>query len=50
MRDEATKASYEKPVLVVYGTLEDITQGTSGGETLDADFPAGTPRGDLTFS
>mgnify|MGYP001603528048 CR=1 FL=1 len=26
------------------------TQGTSYGESLDATFPDGTPRGELTFS
>jgi hypothetical protein len=50
MREELKRAAYEKPCLVVHGTLEEITHGTDFGESLDADFPAGTPRGELGFS
>jgi hypothetical protein len=41
---------YTKPEIVDYGDLAQLTAGTSGGSYLDAAFPRGTPRGDLTFS
>ncbi len=44
------KQAYETPELDALGTVEDLTQGSSSGSALDADFAAGTPRGDLTFS
>ena len=46
----APKNAYVRPRLVVYGKLEEITQGSSSGNILDADFPRGTEFGDLTFS
>ncbi|WP_410216364.1 hypothetical protein [Paracoccus sp. (in: a-proteobacteria)] len=44
------KKIYAAPALRIYGSLEAMTQGTSTGNSLDRAFPAGTPRGDLTFS
>jgi hypothetical protein len=41
---------YERPELSVLGKFEELTQGASDGERLDAAFPAGTPKVDLTFS
>jgi hypothetical protein len=41
---------YTKPMIVDYGDLAELTAGTQGGNVLDATFPAGTSRGDLTFS
>jgi hypothetical protein len=41
---------YIKPEIVDYGDMGDLTAGTNGGNYLDAAFPSGTPRGDLTFS
>jgi hypothetical protein len=41
---------YEAPKLDVIGTVAGLTQGGTDGQFLDADFPAGTFRGDLTFS
>jgi hypothetical protein len=41
---------YQKPSVSDYGTLQELTAGTATGEHLDAEFPAGTPRGSLTFS
>lgn len=41
---------YEKPTVSDYGTLQELTAGLKTGEALDAEFPAGTPRGSLTFS
>ena len=48
---EATaSAQYVAPRLTVVGTLEQITQKTGIGGYTDANFPAHTPRADLTFS
>jgi hypothetical protein len=44
------KREYEAPVVKVIGSLQELTLGTSQGNYLDADFPRGTPYGDLTFS
>ena len=41
---------YEKPTVADYGKLEDLTEGQSDGEATDRDFPANTPKRDLTFS
>jgi hypothetical protein len=41
---------YVKPEIVDYGDMAELTAGTNGGNYLDAAFPSGTPRGDLTFS
>lgn len=41
---------YEPPTIRPLGSLEDLTQASTEGDQLDADFPDGTPRGDLTFS
>ncbi|RZI61445.1 MAG: lasso RiPP family leader peptide-containing protein [Zymomonas sp.] len=45
-----TKTAYEAPALRAHGSIEKLTQGGVNGNFLDAMFPAGTPRGDLTFS
>jgi len=41
---------YETPVIIDYGTLSDLTEGQAGGDFTDRDFPANTPKRDLTFS
>jgi hypothetical protein len=41
---------YEVPSVVDYGSLRELTAGQQGPNALDATFPVGTPRGDLTFS
>lgn len=41
---------YEQPTIADYGDLVELTAQQTDGDFLDADFPAGTPRGDLTFS
>lgn len=43
-------SSYETPEITALGTFEQITQGASDGAKLDASFPVGTPKSDLTFS
>lgn len=45
-----SKTTYERPTMEVLGTFESLTQGGMTGNRLDAQFPDGTPRGDLTFS
>ena len=53
MKYEKTQQSrkvYTAPKLTVYGDVKIITQGSSKGSSLDADFVAGTFFGDLTFS
>ena len=44
------KKEYTRPELTIYGDVRDITKGSSDGLFTDADFPARTPAGDLTFS
>lgn len=41
---------YETPSVRDYGTLQDLTAGQTDGNFLDADFPSGTPKSELTFS
>jgi hypothetical protein len=41
---------YEKPEIVDYGDLVQLTAGGQSGSYLDATFQQGTPRGKLTFS
>lgn len=45
-----TDLTYEKPTVVDYGDLVELTAGGVDGDCLDADFVAGTKRGALTFS
>lgn len=44
------KADYVAPELIDAGLFEEITEGGATGSTLDANFSAGTPVSDLTFS
>jgi len=44
------KKEYYAPELEELGTAAELTLGQSSGLRLDADFPAGTPFGELTFS
>jgi hypothetical protein len=41
---------YEKPKVVDYGTLAQLTAGNKNGNFLDATFPVHTPKNKLTFS
>jgi hypothetical protein len=41
---------YEPPQVTDYGSLTEITAASAAGGFTDKAFPAGTPRGDLTFS
>ena len=43
-------APYEAPVIVDYGDLVELTAMHHDGNFTDQDFPAGTPKGALTFS
>jgi hypothetical protein len=49
MEHEQT-VEYESPAVVDYGDLIELTAAGSEGDCLDADFAAGTKKGDLTFS
>jgi hypothetical protein len=42
--------TYEAPRVVDYGTLAALTAAQHDGNYTDRDFPAGTPKDDLTFS
>ena len=41
---------FEKPEVTDLGSLVELTSMMSDGERTDATFPAGTPKGELTFS
>ena len=41
---------YESPRVLDYGTLTEVTAAQATGNFTDRDFPAGTPKDDLTFS
>jgi hypothetical protein len=45
---EAT--TYEKPEVIDYGDLKELTERQVVGIKTDKTFPAGTPLFDLTFS
>lgn len=44
------KKLWALPKLTVLGDVEEITLGFSVGEHLDATFPTGTLKGNITFS
>jgi hypothetical protein len=44
------KKTYSAPVFEDLGSFETLTKGARVGSSLDAEFPAGTAFGDLTFS
>lgn len=44
------KKVYEAPKVQEIGSVHELTLGSADGYALDADFPAGTPKSDLTFS
>ncbi|MHA6784815.1 lasso RiPP family leader peptide-containing protein [Pseudonocardia saturnea] len=44
------KNEYRTPAVEDLGQLQELTLGGNDGDRLDADFNAGTPRGDITFS
>jgi hypothetical protein len=45
-----SKKEYIVPRLTVFGTVETITKGNRDGSKLDAVFPVGTPKDQVTFS
>lgn len=49
-RQESRVIEYEKPMIVDYGDLTELTGGDLVGTSLDQAFPAGTPFDDLRFS
>jgi hypothetical protein len=50
LQQETPETGYEKPRIVDYGDLVELTAASGTGEFLDATFPAGTKWGDVTFS
>ena len=48
--EEPQPQKYEPPTVTDYGDLKRIVAGQVNGNFLDKDFPAGTPKTDLTFS
>lgn len=47
---DGQKIPYEKPTVEDLGGLLELTAHNQDGNFTDASFPAGTPRGSLTFS
>jgi hypothetical protein len=45
-----TPQAYEPPKVTDYGSLKEITAASVSGGVTDKTFPAGSPKGDLTFS
>ena len=43
------KKPYETPRIEDHGDLTELTAAAVTGAVTDADFPAGTPAGDITF-
>ena len=41
---------YVTPTVVDHGNLVELTAQQTDGNFLDADFPEGTPKDELTFS
>jgi beta-lactam-binding protein with PASTA domain len=41
---------YEKPTVVDYGDVAELTAAQAAGSVTDAKFEAGTPEEDITFS
>ena len=50
MKDRKPEETYTAPRVVDYGDLVELTAQQQTGNNLDANFPTGTPRGELTFS
>jgi hypothetical protein len=42
--------AYDTPTLEDRGDLTDLTAEQTTGDTTDAAFPPGTPKGDITFT
>lgn len=45
-----SNVNYEKPMVVDYGELAELTAAQSTGAHTDATFPTNTPFNQLTFS
>lgn len=50
MEREQQTHEYETPRIEDHGDLAELTAGRHDGASLDASFPTGTPKGDLTFT
>jgi hypothetical protein len=47
---ESRMVMYEKPSIVDFGTLTQLTAAQAAGRVTDRDFPSGTPVDEPTFS
>jgi hypothetical protein len=50
MDESTTPLKYETPRIQDHGDLAELTGGARSGYALDASFPVGTPKSDLTFT
>jgi hypothetical protein len=50
MAEQEQVQEYEKPVVVDYGDLRELTAAGSIGAHTDRDFPRSTPPTQITFS
>jgi hypothetical protein len=50
MAKKKEKKKYVTPELTTYGSVETITKGNSFGVHVDAVFPIGIPKDQITFS
>ena len=48
-KPESVVKEYEKPKVIDYGDLVELTAGSRTGDFLDANFPINTPKRNLTF-
>lgn len=48
--DTTKKRAYKAPIIIVEGSVKELTLGSATGKKLDKNFPAGTPFTSLTFS
>jgi hypothetical protein len=47
---QGQESVYERPTIVDYGSLRELTAAQVTGAHTDANFPSGTPQDQLTFS
>ncbi len=50
MQLKLSAMEYQAPTVADHGTLAELTAGQMSGNFTDRDFPAHTPKQDLTFS
>jgi hypothetical protein len=50
METQPQKKAYRRPAVVELGSIQDLTLANGVQNHIDANFPANTPVGQLTFS